>query len=109
MNLGGIKTSSAEIETILNKVDGVLETAAIAMAPEGGGPSFLVIYFVKDSDVSNDELKHRMQKSIKSDLNPLFKISDIVSIGKLPRTASNKVMRRILRAQYSKRMTALET
>jgi acetyl-CoA synthetase len=41
-----------------------------------------------------------MQSAIKSDLNPLFKIHDVVVIDALPRTASNKVMRRELRARY---------
>jgi len=48
MNLGGIKTSSAEIERACNRVDGVHETAAIAVAPRGGGPSQLVIYAVME-------------------------------------------------------------
>jgi acetyl-CoA synthetase len=38
-----------------------------------------------------------MQSAIKRDLNPLFKIQDLVLINALPRTASNKVMRRELR------------
>jgi acetyl-CoA synthetase len=39
-------------------------------------------------------------------LNPLFKINDIVLTDKLPRTASNKVMRRVLRQQYMDRAEA---
>ena len=44
-----------------------------------------------------------MQRAIKRDLNPLFKIHDVVLIETLPRTASNKVMRRELRKDYSTR------
>ena len=44
MNLSGIKVSSAEIEEVLNGVDGIQETAAVAVSPEDGGPSQLVIY-----------------------------------------------------------------
>jgi acetyl-CoA synthetase len=43
-----------------------------------------------------------MQAAIKRDLNPLFKIHDLVLVEALPRTASNKIMRRELRAQYGK-------
>jgi acetyl-CoA synthetase len=32
----------------------------------------------------------------------LFKVHDVVITGALPRTASNKVMRRVLRAEYEK-------
>lgn len=102
MNLGGIKVSSAEIETVLNKVDGILETAAIAVPPAGGGPSQLVIYAVLRSQKAgkSEELLPQLQTAIKSKLNPLFKISDLKLVSTLPRTASNKVMRRVLRAEY---------
>ena len=38
-----------------------------------------------------------MQTAIKQHLNPLFKIGDLELVSSLPRTASNKVMRRVLR------------
>ena len=104
MNLGGIKVSSAEIERVLGAVDGVNEAAAIAVAPAGGGPSELVVYAVPAR--AGDDLadaKPAMQQAIKTHLNPLFRIADVVAIDALPRTASNKVMRRVLRAQYLER------
>ncbi len=101
MNLGGIKISSAEIERVINQVDEVDESVAIAVSQEGGGPSLLVIYAVLNKEVSNlNDLQSQMQFRIKNDLNPLFKIQDLKIIDKLPRTASNKVMRRVLRAQF---------
>jgi len=42
-----------------------------------------------------------MQQAIKQHLNPLFHIDDVVLADSLPRTASNKVMRKALRAQYA--------
>ena len=102
MNLGGIKVSSAGIERVLNGVEDVLETAAIGVAREGGGPSRLVVYAVLLCDRRDtiDELKSAMQEAIKQDLNPLFRIHDVVVVDALPRTASNKVMRRVLRDRY---------
>jgi acetyl-CoA synthetase len=102
MNLGGIKISSAEIERVLNRVDGVIETAAIAVPPKDGGPSLLVVYVVAKPDAKQDkhEMLPTMQKQIKTQLNPLFKIYQIEFIETLPRTASNKVMRRVLRSRF---------
>ena len=102
MNLGGIKVSSVELESVMNRVEGVTETAAIAVTPKAGGASQLVAYAVTDPDRWNDrdELKAELQNQIHQHLNPLFKIADVVFIDTLPRTASNKVMRRVLRAQY---------
>ncbi len=37
---------------------------------------------------------------IRKKLNPLFKVTAIIKIDSLPRTASNKVMRRKLRELY---------
>ena len=103
MNLGGIKVSSAEIERTVNQLDGVVETAAIAVTPVGGGPSQLVIYTVAEANTKLDSstLVGAMQRKISKALNPLFRVHDAVLIETLPRTASNKVMRRVLRDQYS--------
>lgn len=104
MKLGGIKISSAEIEAVLNQLSSVYETAAIAVNPVNGGPSLLVIYAVlKAKEANLEQLKIDMQSAIKQYLNPLFKIHDVVIVDQLPRTASNKVMRRVLRDEYTKK------
>jgi acetyl-CoA synthetase len=101
MNLGGIKVSSIQIEAILNKLDFVKESAAIAVSPKGGGPSELIVYYVEKSSIKTSEEKYAEAKTvIQKQLNPLFKLVDLVRMEVLPRTASNKVMRRKLRDLY---------
>jgi acetyl-CoA synthetase len=102
MNLGGIKISSAEIEHTVRTVPDVTDAAAIAVASEQG-PSRLVIYTVCSGTRASqkDVLAAAMQKALRRELNPLFKIHDIVIIPALPRTASNKVLRRVLRDRYN--------
>jgi acetyl-CoA synthetase len=99
MNLGGIKVSAAEIERVLNRVSGVRETAAIAEAPPGGGPSRLVVYAVMQEPRPLAETEQAMQSAIRRELNPLFKIQRLEYVEALPRTASNKIMRRMLRGK----------
>jgi acetyl-CoA synthetase len=102
MNLGGIKVSSAEIERVVATVPGVREAAAIAVAPAGGGPAELVIYVVPaPTGPRPDDWRTALQAAIRGELNPLFKIAAAREIDALPRTASNKVMRRTLRADYT--------
>jgi len=101
MNLGGIKVSAAEIEQILNTVAGIQETAAIAVPPPEGGPDQLVVYAVVAPEPRDTAaLQKKLQAAIAQRLNPLFKIQAVVILPSLPRTASNKVMRRVLRDQY---------
>ena len=99
MNLGGIKVSSAEIEQVLNTVSGVRETAAVAVSPKSGGPSQLVIHAVLLPETYPDKtsLRAALRAAIREQLNPLFRIHDVVIRDSLPRTASNKIMRRFLR------------
>ena len=100
MNLSGIKVSSAEIEEVLNVVSGVQETAAVAVSPKDGGPSQLIIYAVlaaSASEPTKPEIHEALQTALSGHLNPLFRIRDVVIVDALPRTASNKVMRRLLR------------
>ena len=101
MNLGGIKTSSAEIEQVLLNLAHIYELAAVEVNDEIEGISKLIIYVVPTAQMDLCQLKSQMQTLLKDQLNPLFKISDVILIGKLPRTASNKVIHRELKAHYA--------
>jgi acetyl-CoA synthetase len=104
MNLSGIKVSSADLEAVLASIDTVVEAAAIASSPAGGGPDRLVVFAVVEEDtvVDGDSLQASMQQAIRDQLNPLFKIHEVVVVESLPRTASHKLMRRTLRDGYKR-------
>lgn len=103
MNLGGIKIGSAEIERVVSAIDGIREAAAVAVSPAGGGPGKLVVFAVchdpGDSKEWLDQTTETVRTHIKDELNPLFRLERLVIVDQLPRTASNKVMRRVLREQ----------
>lgn len=100
MNLGGIKISSAEIERVLNQVDGVIETAAVAHCVDGG-PDQLVVFSVTEPEMLASTILLSMNLALKKQLNPLFKISAVEIVSAMPRTASGKIMRRVLRDKFS--------
>ena len=109
MNLGGIKVSSLEIErACAGAVEGVAETAAFSVPPAGGGPERLVVAAVAKAGAELDlaQLHAAFSKAVKVHLNPLFKVDEVVLLEALPRTASNKVMRRVLRAEHRAKVEA---
>ena len=103
MNLGGIKVSSAEIERVVLQAGNISEAAAVAVPPEGGGPEQLVVFAVakEAGQIDSDKTLNEMRGLIRSTLNPLFHLTRVVFVDALPRTASNKVMRRKLRDQLA--------
>jgi len=103
MNLGGIKVSSLELEQVIDTHPAVYESAAVAIQIDGEGAERLVVYAVLVPDASTESLRAELGRSIGQRLNPLFKIHDVVTIERLPRTASNKIMRRELRGRYASR------
>lgn len=100
MNLGGIKVSAAEIERAIADIVSIKETAAIEVKSADHGPSQLVIYASVTSVPDKSTTIKEMQKRINQQLNPLFKIHDLIFLDDLPKTASNKIMRRVLRKEY---------
>lgn len=102
MNLGGIKISSLELERVIDRHPAVSESAAVAVQPGGEGAEALVVFAVPAADVDRTELLADLQRRVASQLNPLFKIHDLEIVDSLPRTASNKLMRRTLRDRYQR-------
>jgi len=100
MNLGGIKVSSRELEMVLESHPAVYEAAAVAVQPGGEGEEKLIVFVVLEQKMAGEELRRQLGKLTAQKLNPLFKIHDLVIADHLPRTASNKLMRRKLRSTY---------
>jgi len=100
MNLGGIKVSSLELERVMDHHPAVSESAAVAVRPGGEGAEKLVVFAIADDAADPDQLLAEFRRLIAKELNPLFKIHDLVLVDSLPRTASNKLMRRKLRDRY---------
>jgi len=101
MNLGGIKISSLELERVIDQHSAVSESAAVAVQPGGEGAERLVVFAVLAEETDLDALTADLRRRIAGELNPLFKIHRLVVVDSLPRTASNKLMRRKLRARYA--------
>jgi acetyl-CoA synthetase len=106
-----VQVGSVEIEQVITlHVPEVQQAAAIAIPPPTGGPEQLVIFAVpKDESVNVTDktmlqiISKNSKQAIRAHLNPLFKVHEVVLVKNLPRNASNKVMRRVLRDEALKR------
>ena len=107
MNLGGIKVSSLELEQVLDAHEAVYASAAVGVQPQGEGAEKLIVYVILDRDFERGQLVAELGSMLAENLNPLFKIHDLVVTEQLPRTASNKLMRRKLRSLYKGERKAL--
>ena len=101
MNLGGIKVAAVQIEKVVNALVFVAEAAAIAVAPKEGGANRLVVFYVAREIHPQEAAFQKVKNAVKTKLNPLFKVVDLVKIDNLPRTASLKIKRKDLRDKYS--------
>ncbi len=100
MNLGGIKVGSLEIEQVLETHEVVRESAAVGVQVGVDAAERLVVFVRLDREREPDRLLRELASLLATGLNPLFKIHDLVIVPELPRTASNKLMRRRLRERY---------
>lgn len=100
MNLGGIKVSSVELEKVISSHENILECAAISVPGRGEAMEHLVVFAKTNQGLNKEQLMIDLRKMISAQLNPLFKIYDLIITGSLPKTASNKLIRKELRKQY---------
>jgi acyl-coenzyme A synthetase/AMP-(fatty) acid ligase len=102
-----VQVGSVEIERIcVRHVPAIDQAAAVALTPAGGGPDELHIFLVPVSFLGGrgqgqdaTGMQRACQQALREHLNPLFKVQGITLCSSLPRNASNKVLRRVLRDQ----------
>lgn len=76
------------------------DCGAIGVSPPEGGGERLVVFVTAARDVTRDQITAEMNAALAAHVNPLFRVHDVVVVEELPRTASNKLMRRTLREWY---------
>jgi acetyl-CoA synthetase len=98
-NLNGIKCSSVEIEQLL-MLHGSFNDIAVVTFEERGLEK-LAVFYCSEEPIDEVCLMSELQTMISTQLNPLFRISKIIKIDILPRTASGKLIRKDLRSVFS--------
>lgn len=97
-----MQVGSVELERVCTEHVACIDQAAAISAPgKGGGPELLHLFVVLRGQGGADAqgLAAECQGALRKHLNPLFKVQQVHMCDTLPRNASNKVMRRLLRQQ----------
>lgn len=99
LKIAGKRLGSAEVEEVLLTLPGVAEAAAIGVEDARKGQS-LVVFLVPKPDAPGD-LEARAAQAIEAGLSRAFRPSAVHLVQELPKTRSQKVMRRVIRNIYA--------
>lgn len=93
IKIAGKRVGPAEVETIVTGHPAVREAAAIGV-PDALKGSALVVYCVRQGDVTAGEIQDLVARELGKPLRPL----EVRFVSGLPKTRNGKVMRRLVRA-----------
>ncbi len=96
INIAGKRIGPAEIEAVLLTQDGVEAAAVIGMPHPVKGEAIWA--FVVPEDPTSPDLAGRARAEVASALGSSFKPERTILVGDLPRTRSQKIARRVIRA-----------
>ena len=96
---GGLNVYPKEVESVINEIEGVIESAVIGLPHDDLGEKVVaVIVRKKESKITEGELI----SSLKSEIAGFKVPKNIILIEELPRNAMGKVQKNILRDIYAK-------
>lgn len=98
LNVGGKRIGPAEIESAAVALAEVTMAAAIGMPDEVKGESVGLYVVTAPGVTGSDELARRIEEAVVASLGKAFRPSLVAFVPDLPRTRSQKIMRRVVRA-----------
>ena len=94
---GGLNVYPKEVESFLDKLDGVSESAVIGVPHADFGEAVVAVVVRSDSDLEEDRLMQQAREHLAN-----FKIPKrVVFVEELPRNTMAKVQKKVLRDAYS--------
>ncbi len=98
LNIAGKRIGPAEVESVAVALDEVVMAAAIGIPDDVKGET-IALYLVPGPDVTpDDDLTAQVREACASALGKAFRPSTIRWVADLPRTRSQKIMRRVVKA-----------
>ncbi|MFC1782492.1 acetate--CoA ligase [Planctomycetota bacterium] len=97
INVSGHRLGTAELEGALGRHPAVAEAAVVEFPHEIKGSGIYAYVTLKTGQHPSDELKKELVEKVRSEIGPHASPDKIQFTPALPKTNSNKIMRRILR------------
>ncbi len=96
IKIAGHRLSIQEIESAINSLDGVSESAVVAVSDriKGQVPMAFIKYEGKES---GEAIKKEIKKRLRREIGPIAVLGDVYLVDELPKTDSGKIMRKLLR------------
>ena len=90
VKVAGHRMTSGEIESVINSIDGVTESAVVGIPDEIKGEK-LVVFYVGRAD------EKLIVSKVREFLGPIYVIDKVYRVERLPKSRSGKIVRRVLR------------
>jgi len=90
IKIAGHRITSGEVESVINSIEGVIESAAVGIPDEIKGEK-LVVFYVGNAD------QQTIIRKVKELLGPIYVIDKVYKVERLPKSRSGKIVRRVLR------------
>jgi acetyl-CoA synthetase len=98
IKIAGKRLGPAEVESIINEVPAVRESACIGLPDEIKGEVLVCFVTLKPGYEPSPELKNEIRSLIVKSIGKPFAPKDIIFVPDLPRNRAGKIMRRMIRA-----------
>jgi len=92
------RIGTIEIESALLQHPAVAEAAVVGRPDQLRGETACAFVVLKGGVLPSDDLKKALKESVRKSMGAFVVIGDIYFTGKLPKTRSGKIMRRVIRA-----------
>jgi acetoacetyl-CoA synthetase len=91
LNRKGIRIGTAEIYSVLNKIDGIKDSLILNLEKENG-EDIMPLFVVLDQDTELDQLTATISKELKTQCSPRHVPDKVIEVADIPYTLSGKRM-----------------
>ena len=101
INSAGHRIGTMEVESALVSHPKVAEAAVVGRPDPMKGQALVAYVVLKGGHARSEELKQELKQHVRTEIGPIAEPADIYITGKVPKTRSGKIMRRVIRALVS--------